>query len=114
MKFMNEENEKNDGINTPHSSRSTVLISESPRTGNIKDKSSKNKKELQEAFDVQNCEMEDPVEDNPNLVTTLASKAIKNVVTHDGPLIQPKAQEVAQANLATMRHKVIEIILRVL
>lgn len=122
MKFSHNENPLDDGqtlnieqvvgketdINTLHSSKSTIIITDSPRENesNMKDKK-KIARETQDTNDTQILELKDTQEPKfSNLITTDATKAIENVIEHDGPLIQPKPMEVSQANLATMRNKV--------
>jgi len=103
-------------LNSPHSSKSTIIIAESPRENEpgLKNKD-KNTRETQDTNDTQIFELKDTQEPKfSNLITTDATKAIENVIVHDGPLIQPKPIEVCQANIANMRNKLnLEIYLKV-
>lgn len=103
-------NNKTSDLHTPNSSKSTVLINESPRGIDSHVKEVRDTKETQETLETSDnnlIEVKDPVEARfSNKITTDATKAIENVIAHDGPLIQPKPQEVSQANIATMRNKV--------
>ena len=95
-------------LNSPHSSKSTIIIAESPRENEsgLKNKD-KTTRETQDTNDTQIFELKDTQEPKfSNLITTDATKAIENVIVHDGPLIQPKPIEVCQANIANMRNKV--------